>query len=112
MRTPIARYLAAHAHIREGILDSPSQRRRKLRNRPFANIEAGRLVHDGYPPTLTLPACGRVRWALTARLSVVLLVGDVLEPGDMLAVEMLLHCNVHHVGVRPRAVPVLFLRRK
>ena len=30
----------------------------------------------------------------------------------MLAVEMLLHCNVHHIGVRPRAMPVLFLRRK
>jgi hypothetical protein len=47
---------------------------------------------------------------LAVRLCVVLLVADVFEPGDMLAVEMLLHCNVHHVGLRPRAVPVLFRR--
>src|SRR5205085_8042808 len=46
----------------------------------------------------------------TIRLSFVLLVADVLEPGHMIAVEVLLHGNMHHVGVRPRAVPVLFLR--
>ena len=33
-----------------------------------------------------------------------MLVRDVLEPGDVLAIEMLLHRKVHHLGVWPGAM--------
>src|SRR5215470_7794575 len=41
----------------------------------------------------------------------ILRVGHVLEPGDRLAVEHLLHGDVHHAGVGAGAVPVLLARR-
>src|ERR1700682_5022695 len=53
------------------------------------------------------PRHGRVK-TLPADLAVVLLVRDVLEPVDVVAVEMLLQGDVHHVGVGSGAVPVLF----
>src|SRR5262249_36503946 len=43
--------------------------------------------------------------------ALVLRVGDVLEPGDVVAVEMLLQCDVHHIGIGAGAVPVLFAGR-
>src|SRR5713226_8854039 len=49
--------------------------------------------------------------ALPVDLGVVLRVRNVLEPGDMVAVEMLLQRNMHHVGVGTGAVPVLFSGR-
>src|SRR3982750_2331658 len=42
--------------------------------------------------------------------SSVLLVGDVFEPIDGLAIELLLHGDVRHRRGRRRAVPVLFAR--
>src|ERR1043166_5612386 len=47
----------------------------------------------------------------SADRSRILCVGDVLEPGDGLAVERFLHGNVHHAGVGAGAVPVLLARR-
>src|SRR3954447_25732518 len=44
--------------------------------------------------------------------SVVLFVGDVLQPVDGLAVELLLHRDVGHRCRARGAVPVLFARRK
>src|SRR5437764_13932340 len=44
--------------------------------------------------------------------SSVLLVRDVFEPVDRLAVELLLDGDVRHRRGRGRAVPVLFARRK
>src|SRR5439155_23510912 len=41
----------------------------------------------------------------------VLLVGDVLEPRDVVAVERLLHRDVHHRDGRRGAVPVLLVGR-
>src|SRR5712691_7371896 len=47
--------------------------------------------------------------SLAADLGAVLLVADVLEPGDVVAVEGLLQRDVHHVGAG--AVPVLLAGR-
>src|SRR5262249_21877550 len=44
-------------------------------------------------------------------LAVVLLVGDVLEPFNVLAVEVFLQGDMHHVGIRAGAVPVLLAGR-
>src|SRR5262249_44843107 len=41
----------------------------------------------------------------------VLRVGDVLHPGDVAAVERLLHGDVDHRGLGRGPVPVLFIRR-
>src|ERR1700689_5209744 len=41
----------------------------------------------------------------------VLLVGDRLQPFDVLAVERFLHGHMHHDRGRPGAVPMLFARR-
>src|SRR5262249_10740036 len=63
-----------------------------------------------------LTGAASTRWdvnvssASPRNLGVVLLVGHLLEPGDVLAVEMFLQGNVHHRGVRSGAVPVLFPR--
>src|SRR3954452_20843975 len=56
-------------------------------------------------------ACGRWVWRLGEGLGAVLLVGDVVEPGDDLTVLVcLLHRDVCHVPVGGRAVPVLLAR--
>src|SRR5262249_30268938 len=47
----------------------------------------------------------------SADRSGILRVGDVLEPGDGLAVERFLHRDVHHASVGAGAVPVLLARR-
>src|ERR1044072_4933615 len=48
---------------------------------------------------------------LTAKALRIFLVGDVFHPLDMLAVERLLHRDMHHAGVRAGAVPVFLARR-
>src|SRR3974390_733023 len=45
----------------------------------------------------------------TAGLAAILLVGDVFEPADMLAVEVLLQCEMHHLGVGTGAMPMLLI---
>src|SRR4051812_23897098 len=52
------------------------------------------------------------RKSIAATLLPVLLVADVLEPVDRLAVELFLHGDVRHRGGGRGAVPVLFTRRK
>src|SRR3954447_16230722 len=47
-----------------------------------------------------------------ASSSSVLLVGDVFEPVDSLAIELLLDGDVRHRRGRRRTVPVFFTRRK
>src|SRR3954468_9156294 len=42
----------------------------------------------------------------------VLIVGDVFEPFDSLAIELLLQGNVRHRVCRRRPMPMLFARRK
>src|ERR1700757_543125 len=49
--------------------------------------------------------------ALAANRHLVLLVADVLHPGDVLAVERLLGGDMNHARRRRGAVPVLFVRR-
>src|SRR5262249_3339135 len=102
------RDFTAHAHIAERILDGFSQRRRKLGDAPFPQIGARLLVHSqGRHARSSAGPDG----ALSLGLALVLLIGDVFQPSDVLAVEMLLQRNVYHLGPRPRAMPVLFLRR-
>ena len=48
---------------------------------------------------------------LRAHRSAILLVGDVLEPGHMIAVERLLHGDVNHGARGRRTMPVLLARR-
>src|SRR5215213_819110 len=48
---------------------------------------------------------------LTADRLRIFLVGYILHPLDVLAIEGLLHGDVHHPGVRPRAMPVLLTGR-
>src|SRR5215472_2028362 len=50
-------------------------------------------------------------YALAANRDLILLVADVLHPGDMFAVERLLGRYVDHAGGRRGTVPVLFVRR-
>src|SRR5262245_42324360 len=61
-------------------------------------------------PTKGCPAAGQA--ASGRHLAGILLVGDVLEPDDMLAVERFLEGNVNHLAVRSGAVPVLLVRRE
>src|SRR5215831_4999093 len=49
--------------------------------------------------------------ALAANRHLILLVADVFQPGDVLAVERLLGGDMDHAGRRRRTVPVLFVRR-
>src|SRR5262249_15755500 len=45
LRPAIAGNFAAHAHVAEGVLDGLFQRRRKLGDGPFRDVEARGLVH-------------------------------------------------------------------
>src|SRR5581483_2156589 len=55
-----------------------------------------------------LPGSSFTMMCGTASPSSVLLVGDVLEPVDRLAIELLLHGDVRHGRAGRGAVPVLF----
>src|SRR4029077_15929451 len=92
----------------------------------FRAAESSETVHSGMLRRVGSFICKEVnqltsaastRWDVNVSsasprdLGVVLLVRDVLEPGDVLAVEMFLQRDVHHRGVGTGAVPVLFSGR-
>src|SRR5215213_3286241 len=62
------------------------------------------------PSLAVLLFCLPVSLSTTER-SGIFLIGHIFHPLDMLAVERLLHRDVHHAGIRPGAVPVLLARR-
>src|SRR5262249_10386468 len=67
-----------------------------------------------FEPDVRKRTCGIMRanfgFAALAAFSIILLVRNMLEPGDMFTVEVLLQCQVHHGGAGTGAVPVLFSR--
>src|SRR5205823_1899446 len=62
-------------------------------------------------PVIELVAHGSPRQMLTADGLSIFLVCHVLHPLDMLAVERLLHRDMHHAGIRTGAVPMFLARR-
>src|SRR5438552_17302564 len=74
---------------------------------PTARVATNKI--QAFMPAALFMGLGACR--LTADLAVVLLVGDVFEPSDMLAVESLLHRDMHHVRIGPGAMPMFLVGR-